>query len=284
MKLNQLIKGEMEMMTLPLQYKKIIVSFIIVIGAVIFSTAPLWHIYFKNNEIKTLVKDYKELQNKVISSNKIKSDLIIKLNSEPDNKLILQDLFKAQNEYQKHFETATNAYQNYVAKKATKKIMFFPDTETLVYNLGIGFFLIYVSMSFITFYINRKSKSQLYLHSIKIKTVIIASGAIYFIAYSFYPGYDFENYIYLILGSFCVIISIYFSILFSKYIRNLEDEINIANTSIVNLIKLIGRVKIKHIFPFVRMANKVPEINKNVVDNNLNELDTDIKETLKSIA
>ncbi|TSE03967.1 hypothetical protein [Aquimarina algiphila] len=280
---NQQIKENSKKKTsLPLT-KKILFIFII-IGAVVCSSAPFWHIYFKSDEIKTLVSEYKELNNKVTESNKVKSDLIGQLGKKPNDKLVLQNLIEAQKIYQENYDIAIEAYNNIKSKRASNRVLFFPNIEKLFYNVGIVIFLLYVSSSMFLFYRNRKSDDNLYLNSVKIKSGLILLGAIYFVSYILYPGDDFESITYIILGIVFVSIASYFSLLLSRYIRRLENEVDSANINVVRFIKLLGRVKNRYLFPFAKMALKSKESNKDSIDDKLSELDNEIEKTINSIA
>ncbi|WP_271783904.1 hypothetical protein [Aquimarina algiphila] len=279
---NQQIKENSKKKTsLPLTKKILFVS--IIIGAVVCSSAPFWHIYFKNDEIKTLVSEYKELNNKVTESNKVKSDLIGQLEKKPNDKLVLQNLIEAQKIYQENYDIAIEAYNNIKSKRASNRVLFFPNIEKLFYNVGIVIFLLYVSCSMFLFYRNRKSDDNLYLNSVKIKSGLILLGAIYFVSYILYPGDDFESITYIILGIVFVSIASYFSLLLSRYIRRLENEVDSANINVVRFIKLLGRVKNRYLFPFAKMALKSKESNKDSIDDKLSELDNEIEKTINSI-
>lgn len=250
----------------------------------ICSSAPFWHIYFKDNQIKALTKEYVKLNAEVTSSNKVKSDLIKCLVEEPKDQTTVDQLVIAQIDYQKKYDIALAAYKNIKAIRAENKVLFFPNMEKLVYNIGIAIFLLYVSFSLILFYRNRRSENRLYLVSIKIKSFLILLGALYFIVYILYPADDFANIAYALIAIVFASLGIYSSILLSSYIKNLEKEVSLAKIGVVSFIKLVGNIKNKYLFPFAKLALKSKNGNQSSINSKLNQLDSEIEETLKSVA
>ncbi|QKX04852.1 hypothetical protein HN014_07960 [Aquimarina sp. TRL1] len=258
-----------------------------ILGALVFTSALFWHVPFINDYLKLKTKQYVALNKEVTSSNKVKSNLILKLESDPNNLSIATDLFNAQKEYQIKYDNALSLYKHIKKVRKDSKVFLFPNMEKFLYTLGISIFLIYSSVCFILFYRNRMSTSNLYLLSVKIKISIIAFFAVAFSVYTFYPKLDFEGTTYLISGIIIAIFSITSAFLISKHISTLQKDLEFEKRNLVSLIKLLSRIKINYTFPFAKMAMSNPkekESKKEKIREELQKLDVEVEETLKTIA
>ena len=254
----------------------------------ICSSALFLHIFYKDPTIKNMVLEYKKLNDEVKSANKTKSEIINCLKLDGNDQQVLSSLFEAEKIYENKFEVANNYFKDIKRMRQEAKILFFPNKEKLVYNLGIAIFVFYLGVSFLMFVKNRKSENNMYIQAMKIKACITLLTSIYFIAYILYPSEgDFQNIVYYISIAVVSLLALYGAFLTIKYIVNLESEVVEANKNVVRFIQLIGRIKRNYLFPLVKAHkennNDLLVKNRELAGNKLEAFDTDIKDTFRKI-
>ncbi len=198
----------------------------IILGAVVFSTAPFWHVAFKDNTVKILIKEYLFLKDDGISAKSTLISLISKYEDNPTSSTLQSQIFKAQNEYRDKYALANAAFENLNKIKKENDFLFFKDKEQFVNYLGIAVFLFYAAFSMFSFYYNRRSENKDYLQAVKIKSILLLGGATFYAAYILYPsGGDFDGGVYWYISCMAAFIAIAFSFTFIKYVVDLEGQV-----------------------------------------------------------
>ncbi len=199
---------------------------IIILGAVIFSTAPFWHVAFKDNTVKNLLKKYDVIlrEAKVDGLNHVKA--IEESQKDPSSSSLQQKSFETVGTYKKSVSKARAFYAKLSKVKKESEFLFFKNKEQFVNYLGIAVFLFYAAFSMFSFYYNRRSENKDYLQAVKIKSILILGGATFYAAYILYPsGGDFDGGVYWYISCMTALVAIAFSFTFIKYVADLEGQV-----------------------------------------------------------
>ncbi len=198
----------------------------IILGAVVFSTAPFWHVAFKDNTIKTLVKEYHILKNDAIDAKITLMDLALLSESSSNLSAFQKEIVTAASNLKVKHEITDVAFENLNKIKIESKFLFFKNKEQFVNYLGIAVFLFYAAFSMFSFYYNRRSENKDYLQAVKIKSILLLGGATFYAAYILYPsGGDFDGGVYWYISCMAAFIAIAFSFTFIKYVVDLEGQV-----------------------------------------------------------
>jgi len=259
---------------------------LIILGAVIFSTAPFWHVAFKDNTVKTLVKEYHVLKNDAIDAKIALMDLALRSErSNSDLSVFQKEIIAAANNLKAKHAITDAAFENYEKIKKENDFFFFKDKEQFVSYLGIAVFLFYAAFSMFSFYYNRKSENKDYLQAVKIKSILLLGGATFYAAYILYPsGGDFNGGVYWYISCMTALIAIAFSFTFIRYVVDLEEQVLSFKGNLGRAFQYITTLKQK-LLPIADQALETArsERQKATIVNELYDLEDKDKEFYNSI-
>ena len=262
--------------------KKYLIFILTIIGALLFAIAPYIHIYFKDENLSKLSRQYKKEHLEASKLNPKRKNLIKKLKDNPKDEPLLLEFLATETRFNELKEQSISTYTEIKKIKANNRIFHFPSKEKFFYSLGFSLFLLYAVFSLGLMLFHKNKTDRLYLLAMKLKIAIIAISATFFMGYTFLPTQDFETYAYIIVILLIASLSLYSSYIFIKYLNQLHDSIDDERQSIVRFIKLIGSIKKNYFFPVAKIATDSDKTQKFVVDRKMEQMDEEINDTLKA--